>query len=70
MDDVTIEFEKLLGQAVLAIWGDLPREAQELLFESAVASDADIRGRLAAYLHQHHPKTEHGQKPFRRPDSA
>jgi hypothetical protein len=53
------EFEKLLGQAAIAIWADLPRDSQELLFEAAVSSDADARGRLAIFLHDHHPETTH-----------
>jgi hypothetical protein len=63
MNDLSIGCEKLLGQAAIAIWGDLSRDSQELLFEAAVSSDADARNRLAGFLHEHHPKTAHPPKP-------
>jgi hypothetical protein len=36
MSDIAGEFERLLGQAALKLWPDLPRDVQELLFETAV----------------------------------
>jgi hypothetical protein len=38
MSDMASEFERLLGQAALKLWPDLPRDVQELLFETAVPS--------------------------------
>jgi len=59
----TLEFERLLGKAALALWPDLPRDVQENLFETAVAGDVVIRSHLAMYLHDHHPKTAHPAEP-------
>jgi hypothetical protein len=53
MDSQSNEFEKLRGQAAIAIWADLSRESQEILFEAAVSSDADARSRLACFPHDH-----------------
>jgi hypothetical protein len=63
MNNSTLEFERLLGKAALALWSDLPRDVQENLFETAVAGDVIIRSYLALYLHDHHPKTAHPAKP-------
>jgi hypothetical protein len=57
------EFERLLGHAAFKLWPDLPRDVQELLFETAVPTDATIRNRLAVFLHDHHPRTAHPPKP-------
>jgi len=57
------EFERLLGQAALRLWSDLPRGVQEQLFEAAVPLDSSIRTRLAIFLHDRHPKTAHPPKP-------
>lgn len=37
MNNSTHEFERLLGNAALALWSDLPRDVQESLFETAMA---------------------------------
>jgi len=63
INNSTHEFERLLGRAALALWSDFPRDVQERLFETAVAGDTIIRNHLAAYLHDHHPKTAHPAKP-------
>jgi hypothetical protein len=63
MNNSTLEFERLLGKAALALWSDLPRDVQEKLFETAVGEDEIIRSHLASYLHDHHPKTTHPPKP-------
>jgi hypothetical protein len=57
MNNSTYKFERLLGNAVLALWSKLPRDVQETLFETAVAGDFLVRTDLASYLHDHHPKT-------------
>jgi hypothetical protein len=59
----TLEFERLLGRAALALWSDFPRDVQENLFETAVAGEDTMRNHLAQYLHDHHPKTAHPAKP-------
>jgi len=58
-----LRFSHLLGQAALALWPDLPRDMQERLFESAVATDPLLRKQLAEYLHEHHPRTAHPSRP-------
>jgi len=57
------EFSRLLGQAALTLWPDLPRAVQEQLFECAVPVDEGIRNNLAVFLHQRHPRTAHPRKP-------
>ena len=63
INNSTLEFERLLGKAALALWPDLPRDVQENLFETAVAGDGIMGRHLASYLHDHHPKTVHPAKP-------
>jgi len=63
MNNSTLEFERLLGKAALALWPDLPRDVQENLFETAVTGDTIMRSHLALYLHDHHPRTAHPAKP-------
>jgi len=63
MSEITGEFERLLGQAALRLWPDLPRDVQEKLFETAVPVDPVVRNRLAIFLHDRHPKTAHPPKP-------
>ena len=63
MNDTAGEVERLLGHAALKLWPDLPRDVQELLFETAVPTDHTIRNRLAVFLHNCHPRTAHPPKP-------
>jgi hypothetical protein len=56
-------FESLLGKATVGVWGDLPRDLQEAIFELAARNAPEMRSDLAAYLHNHHPKTYHAQGP-------
>lgn len=63
IDDPIKEAETLLGQAALRVWGDLPRTAQELLFESAIENAEHLRKPLAVFLHDRHPRTVHPPKP-------
>jgi hypothetical protein len=57
-------FALLLGHAALKVWADLPRDAQQQLFSSAV-DDTVIASSLAEFLHDRHPKTLHPTKPTR-----
>jgi len=56
-------FVPLLGEAVVRVWGSLPQEIQRMLFEAAVSAgegaggDPHLREHLAAFLHDHHPRT-------------
>lgn len=63
VDDPIREAETMLGQAALRVWGDLPIDGQELLFESAVGEDDNMRRLLAIFLYDHHPTTYHLPKP-------
>jgi len=51
----------LLGQAVIDVWGGLPQDIQQKLFEQAVlvgpGNDENLRERLARFLHDHHRRT-------------
>jgi hypothetical protein len=62
-----------LGKAVAAVWGKLPAEVQEALFEVAIKSAGEgSRVKLAIYLHGRHPRTVPSDKPGREvpePDS-
>ena len=63
MSESNEQFSKLLGQAALALWPDLPRAVQERLFETAVPADDVVRNGLAVFLHERHPRTVHPCKP-------
>ncbi len=65
-----------LGAAVIRIWSGLPREIQETLFETAVSlgpageQDESLREQMAKFLHDHHPRTTHPDRPeFTTPSS-
>jgi hypothetical protein len=59
-------FAPLLGTAALHLWGELPAEIQEKLFEHAVVighkreQDESLREQLARFLHDRHPRTQQG----------
>jgi hypothetical protein len=61
--DKTEIFATLLGRAAMDVWGDLPRDIQEALFETAVRERQTERGELARLLHDRHPRTLHPAKP-------
>lgn len=63
IDDPIRDAEALLGQAALRVWGDLPRDGQELLFKSAVGDNDHMKRLLAIFLHDRHPKTYHPPRP-------
>lgn len=56
-------FTGLLGQAAIDVWGDMPRDIQEALFETAMKGRAADREALARLLHDRHPRTLHPAKP-------
>jgi hypothetical protein len=63
MADGQERFANLLGQAAMEVWGDMPRDIQEALFEAAMkGGDADREG-LARLLHDRHPRTLHPARP-------
>jgi hypothetical protein len=49
-------FTKLLGRAALDVWGDMPRDIQEALVETAMKGQRAEREELARLLHGHHPR--------------
>jgi hypothetical protein len=52
------QLSRALGEAVVRMWGRLPPDLQNQLFEETVTSgDQAIRPRLAIYLHEKHPRT-------------
>ena len=53
----------LLGRAAMDIWGDMPRDIQEALFETAMKGHDAEREELARLLHDRHPRTLHPAKP-------
>jgi hypothetical protein len=56
-------FAVLLGHAALSVWGNMSRDVQEALFETAMKGrDAD-REAFARLLHARHPRTLHPPKP-------
>ena len=62
--DTEGRFAPLLGQAAISLWAELPREAQEKLFEHAVVighkseRDESLREQLAKFLHDRHKRTQ------------
>jgi hypothetical protein len=62
-----------LGEAAHAVWGELPTEVQQALFEAAIGSAGEgSREKLAIYIHDRHPRTPPGDKAGREvpePDS-
>ena len=69
----TNELLTALGQAVAPVWGKLPAEVQQALFEAAIGSAGEgSREKLAIYLNDRHPRTLPSAKPGREvpePDS-
>jgi hypothetical protein len=56
-------FADLLGRAAMDVWGDMPRDIQEALFETAMKGHDAEREELARLLHDRHPRTLHPAKP-------
>jgi len=56
-------FAILLGRATMEVWGDMPRDIQEALFEEAMKGRNAEREELARLLHDRHPRTLHPAKP-------
>jgi hypothetical protein len=57
MADGRDHFANLLGEAAIAVWGDIPRDVQEALFETAMKAREGEREELARLLHDRHPRT-------------
>jgi hypothetical protein len=63
MADEEERLANLLGRAALNVWGDMPRDVQEALFETAMKEHDAEREELARLLHDRHPRTLHPGKP-------
>ena len=48
---------RALGEAIVRMWGLLPPNIQQHLFEEATSQGADTRSQLAIFLHDKHPRT-------------
>ncbi len=59
MADRLERFASLLGRAAMDVWGDMPRDIQEALFETAMKGLDAEREELARMLHDRHPRTLH-----------
>jgi hypothetical protein len=51
------ELSRALGEAVVRIWGLLPPDVQQHLFEEATSHGSETRSELALFLHGKHPRT-------------
>src|SRR5262249_54574514 len=55
------QFTRVLGEAVIRLWSNLPQAVQNRLFQEAVTSHGEsIRLPLAVFLHDKHPRTSLG----------
>ena len=63
MADGSERFANLLGRAAMDLWGEMPRDIQEALFETAMKGHAAEREEFARLLHDRHPRTLHPAKP-------
>ena len=59
MADRQERYANLLGRAAMDVWGDMPRDIQEALFETAMKGLDAEREELAHLLHDRHPRTLH-----------
>ena len=55
-------FANLLGRAAMDVWGDMPRDIQEALFEMAMKGHDTVGEGFARLLHDCHPRTLHQVK--------
>jgi hypothetical protein len=62
MGDAEERFASLLGRAAIDLWGEMPRDIQEALFETAMKEHSVEREELARLLHDRHPRTVHPSK--------
>jgi hypothetical protein len=56
-------FASLLGRAALDVWGDMLRDIQVALFETARRGHDMESEQLARLLHNGHPRTLHPVRP-------
>ena len=56
------QLSRALGEAVVRIWGLLPPDVQQHLFEEATSHGTETRTQLALFLHAKHPRTSDSLK--------
>ena len=49
--------------AAIVVWGDIPRDIQEALFETSMKGHDREREEHARLLHDRHPRTPHPARP-------
>ncbi len=55
------QLTRVLGEAVIRLWSNLPQAVQNRLFQEAVTSHGELqRLPLAVFLHDKHPRTSLG----------
>ena len=63
LNESRARFVRVLGEAAIDIWSEMPQELQHDLFERAVRlghkteRDESLREQLAQFLHDHHERT-------------
>jgi hypothetical protein len=63
VNDIAGRYFLVLGAAAADLWGDLPHDLQQAVFERAVVlghqgeGDESLREQLAKFLHEHHART-------------
>lgn len=63
VNDIAGRYFLVLGAATADLWGDLPHDLQQAVFERAVVlghqgeGDESLREQLAKFLHDHHART-------------
>jgi hypothetical protein len=63
VNDIAGRYFLVLGAAAADLWGEIPQELQQQLFEHAVLlghqgeQDESLREQLAKFLHDHHERT-------------
>jgi hypothetical protein len=55
--ETSMQLSQALGDAVVRIWGLLPPDVQQHLFEEATSHGTETRTQLALFLHGKHPRT-------------
>jgi hypothetical protein len=60
--DAEERLANLFGRAALEVWGAMPRDVQEVLFETAMKGRDAEREEFARLLHDRHPRV-HPAKP-------
>jgi hypothetical protein len=56
--DTADRLTRALGEAVVRLWSNMPKDVQHHLFEEAITSEGEtVRPQLAVFLHDKHRRT-------------